>query len=181
MCISVRWNRTASGSATVASASLTFGSDAQARRSAMLSERHGRYVAADLVRRPEGDRPGRGARCGNVGAVAGPVENLLTRGVRHAHSPFDEEYAERLVVDRPAPEFRAADAADRRRHADIRACQFRHLARRKTEGADQPEPDGSLARGGVEYVIIERQLRLLAERQPRVVGECDSQPRRLSG
>ena len=36
MCISVRWNRTASGSATVAGAGLTFGSDAQARRSAMV-------------------------------------------------------------------------------------------------------------------------------------------------
>ena len=36
MCRNVRWNRTASGSATVAGAGLTFGSDAQARRSAMV-------------------------------------------------------------------------------------------------------------------------------------------------
>src|SRR5262249_4552105 len=32
-----------------------------------------------------------------------------------------------------------------------------------------------------EYVSIERQLRLFAERQPGVVGEGDFQPRRLSG
>src|SRR5215472_1205373 len=52
-----------------------------------LSERHGRLGAADLVGRPESHRPGRGARCGDVGALAGQVENLLAGGVRHAHRP----------------------------------------------------------------------------------------------
>src|SRR6516162_9731749 len=64
-----------------------------------LSERHGRDGAADFVRRPKGNRPGRGARRGNVGALAGQVENLLARGDRHAHGPFDEKYAERRIVD----------------------------------------------------------------------------------
>src|SRR5215470_6804794 len=81
--------------------------------------------------------------------------------------PFDEEYAERLTVNRPAPEFRPADADDRNRgrHADLRARQFRHLARHKAERAKETKFDRSAAGGGVIYVIIERQLRLLAERQ----------------
>src|SRR5262249_23515929 len=111
------------------------------------------------------------------------VENLLARSVRHAHRSFDEEYAERLTVNRPAPEFRAADADDRNRgrHADLRARQFRHLARHKAERAKETKFDRSAAGGGVIYVIIERQLRLLAERQPRVVGEGDFEPRRFTG
>src|SRR5262245_55971849 len=135
MCISVRWNPTTSGSAITAGAGLAFGSDTQAqarrcRACPSLSEGHGGDGAADLVRRPEGDRSGRDARRGDVGALAGLVENLLAGGVRYAHRPFDQEYAEHLIVDRPAPEFRATDADDRnrRRHARIRARQFRHLA-----------------------------------------------------
>src|ERR1700751_5150912 len=149
----------------------------------LLAERHGRYGAADLVGRPEGDRTGRAARRGNVGALARQVENLLARCVRPAHGPFDEEYAERLIVDWPAPEFRAADAddRDRRRHAHIRARQFRHLARHNAESADQTKSDRAAARGRVEHVTIKRQLCLLAERQPRVVGKGDFEPRRITG
>ena len=88
-----------------------------------------------------------------------------------------------MIVDRPAPKFRAADAddCDRRRHADVCARQFRHLAGHKAEGADQTKLDRSLAAGRVEYVSIERQLCLLAERQPCVIGEGDFQPRRFAG
>src|SRR5215469_15547906 len=56
------------------------------------------------------------------------------------------------------PEFRAADADDRNRgrHADLRARQFRHLARHKAKRANETKLDRSAARGGVEYVIIKR-------------------------
>ena len=70
---------------------------------------------------------------------------------------------------------------DRRRHTHVGARQLRHLAGEKPEGADHPEPDRSASRGRVEDVRIERQLRVLAERQPRVVVEGDFQPRRVTG
>src|SRR4029453_18433648 len=53
--------------------------------------------------------------------------------------------------------------------------------RRETGRRQPPRLDRSAARGRVEDVLIKRQLRLLAERQPRVVGEGDFQPRRFTG
>ena len=95
-------------------------------QSGPLLERHGRDGAVDLVLRPKDDGPGCCARCGDVGALAGLAQDLLARRVRHAHDTFDKEHAERLIVDRPAPEFRPTDAKGRdgRRHADVGARQL---------------------------------------------------------
>ena len=145
-----------------------------------LLECHGHEGAVHLVLRPEGDGPRRCARPGDIGALAGPVQNLRACRVRDTHGTFDKEHAECLIVDGPAPEFCPANAygRDRRRHAHIGARQLRHLAGEKSEGADHPEPDRSASRGGVKDVPIEHQLSVLAKRQSRVIFEGELQPRR---
>ena len=149
----------------------------------VLSERHGRDGAIDLVLRPEGDGSWRGARNGDIGALARLVQNLLTRRVRHAHDALDKENAEHLVADRATPEFRSADAdgCKRRRHAGVGARQFRQLSREKSEGARHPEFENAAARRRIENVPVQCELCLLAKRQPRVVGESDFQPCRFAG
>ena len=105
------------------------------------------------------------ARRGDIGALTGLTEDPLSCRVRHAHGTFDKQHPECLIVDRPSPEFRPANADDRngRRYTDDGRPQLRHLTGEKPQGADHPEPDHSAASSRVEDVPIERQLRLLTE------------------
>src|SRR6185437_4468799 len=149
----------------------------------LLLERHGGEGAVDLVRRPKGDGPRRDAPRGDIGALAGPVEDPRPRRVGHPHGAFDQEHAERLIVDRPAPELGPPDpdGRDRSRHADVGALKLRHLAGEKPEGAKHPELERPPSRSRIENVSIERQLRVLAQRQPRIVLEGNFQPPCCSG
>lgn len=146
-------------------------------------KRHGREGAVDFVLRPNGDGPGSGTPRGDVGALTGLAQYLLSRGVRHAHRTLDKKHAKRLIVDRPGPEFGSADTNDRDGgpYTYVRPRQLRRLAGEKPEGADHPDLDSAPARGRIEHERIERQLRPLAERHSRPVGEGDFQSRRFSG
>ncbi len=66
-------------------------------------ERHGpREPGSPCPAATERDGPRRCARSGDIGALAGPVQDPHARPVRHAHGTFDKQHAERLIVDRPA-------------------------------------------------------------------------------
>src|ERR1700691_5758976 len=79
----------------------------------------------DLCRRPESDRPGRGARPCNVGALPRPVQDPLAGRVRYAHGAFDKEHAQGLIIDRSGKKVRSANAdiRDGRGQADARRNQ----------------------------------------------------------
>jgi hypothetical protein len=145
-------------------------------------ERDRRKRAVDLCFRPDSDRAGRRAGRGDVGALPGPSQDPLPGGVRYAHRAFDQEHAERLIIDRPGKKFRTSNAyiSDGRLQTDARNHRLRQFARQKAHRADQCEPNRSAARGGVEYVDTERQPRGFSERQPGIVGERHFKPRRLA-
>jgi hypothetical protein len=103
--------------------------------------------------------------------------------IRHAHGTFDKEHAERLIVDRPAPEFRPADADDRDSVVTLTSelASFDTWPERNRKAPTTPNLIAPLPAAGLKTYLSSVSSAFSAERQPRVVGEGDFQPRRFTG
>ena len=118
--------------------------------------------------------PGGCARPGDIGALAGSVQDPRARRVRHAYGPPegtrrvpDRRSARPRIPSHGCPLSRQASSHLRRNASPST------LGRKKPEGADHSEPDRSASCSRVEDVPIERQFRVLAERQTRIIFEGD--------